>query len=122
MELKMLGEDFSICKVEDYSLVDLNADYCFIEKTDEENALVCITGDVPSNATQRDDGWKGFRVQGVLDFSLIGILSGISTLLAGEGIPIFALSTYNTDYILLKKENCQRALDVLKQAGYSITA
>ena len=75
MEIKKINHDFSVCKVADYSLVNLNAEYCFIGKTDEEKSLVCITGDVPANVTQRDDGWKGFRIQGILDFSLIGILS-----------------------------------------------
>ena len=74
MEIKKINHDFSVCKVADYSLVNLNAEYCFIGKTDEEKSLVCITGDVPANVTQRDDGWKGFRIQGILDFSLIGIL------------------------------------------------
>lgn len=73
MEIKKINHDFSVCKVADYSLVNLNAEYCFIGKTDEEKSLVCITGDVPANVTQRDDGWKGFRIQGILDFSLIGI-------------------------------------------------
>ncbi|MCD7777598.1 MAG: ACT domain-containing protein, partial [Clostridiales bacterium] len=71
--------------------------------------------------SERDDGWKGFRIQGVLDFSLIGILSKISAVLADTGIPIFAVSTYNTDYIFVKEENYQRALDKLKHFGYKIT-
>lgn len=120
MELKKLNKDFSVCKVENYSLVNLDAEYSFIGKTDEEKSLVCITNDVPSNVLQRDDGWKGFRIQGVLDFSLIGILSKISAILADNGISIFAVSTYNTDYVLIKKENYQKALDVLKDSGYKI--
>ena len=61
-----------------------------------------------------DDGWKAFRIQGVLDFSLIGILVKIATVLADNGISIFAVSTYNTDYVLIKKENYQKALDILQ--------
>ena len=102
MELKKLDQDFSVCKVKDYSLVDLGAEYCFTGKTDEEDSLVCATSDVPSNVVERDDGWKGFRIQGVLDFSLIGILAGIAEILAENGISIFAISTYNTDYVLMK--------------------
>ena len=71
MEIKKLNQDFSVCKVTDYSLVKLNAEYSFIGKTDEEKSLVCITGDVPPNVIQRDARWKGFRIQGILDFSLI---------------------------------------------------
>ncbi|MCD8115573.1 MAG: ACT domain-containing protein [Oscillospiraceae bacterium] len=121
MELKLLDENFTICKVEDFSLVNVGAEYCFIGKTDEEKSLVCLTADVPSNVIERDDGWKGFRIQGVLDFSLIGILSRISTALADKEISIFVVSTYNTDYVFLKEENYQKALDILEHSGYNIT-
>jgi len=120
LEIKALDFDFTVCKVTSYSSVDLESGYCFIGRTDEENSLVCITDDVPANVTERDDGWKAFRIQGILDFSLIGILSEISTLLAKNKIGIFAVSTYNTDYILTKKENFDKAIDVLRRAGYRI--
>ena len=120
MELKKLNRDFSVCKVEDYSLVDLDAEYCFIGKTNEEKSLVCVTENVPSNAIQREDGWKCLRIQGLFDFSLVGILSKLSTILADNAIPIFAVSTYNTDYILMKREHYQKALDVLGRCGYGI--
>ena len=121
MEIKKIAYDFSVCKVEDYSLVNLDAEYCFVGKTDEEKSLVCLTCDAPGNVTDRDDGWKAFRIQGVLDFSLLGILSKISSLLAENEIGIFAVSTFNTDYILTKKENYDKAIDVLNRAGYQIT-
>lgn len=120
MEIKKLDYDFSVCKVEDFSLVALEDEYCFMGKTDEEKSLVCMTENVPCNVIERDDGWKAFRIQGVLDFSLIGILAKISTLLAENNIGIFAISTYNTDYILTKAENYLRALEVLSDAGYQI--
>ena len=120
MEIKKIDHNFSVCQVEDYSLVNLNSEYSFIGKTDEEKSLVCITDEVPANVIQRDDGWKAFRIQGVLDFSLIGILAKIAAALADNGISIFAESTYNTDYVLMKRENYQKALDVLKALGYMI--
>lgn len=120
MEIKKIDHNFSVCQVEDYSLVNLNSEYSFIGKTDEEKSLVCITDEVPANVIQRDDGWKAFRIQGVLDFSLIGILAKIAAALSDNGISIFAVSTYNTDYVLMKKENYQKALDVLKALGYMI--
>lgn len=120
MVIKRINYDFSVCKVPDYSQVNVESEYCFIGKTDEEKSLVCITACVPDNAAERDDGWKAFRVQGTLDFSLIGILSEISTLLADNGIGIFAISTYNTDYILTKKENFEKAVTVLSGAGYQV--
>jgi hypothetical protein len=120
MEIKKIKYDFSVCKVKDYSLVNWDAEYSFIGKTNEEKSLVCITDDVPPNAIQRDDGWRAFYLQGVLDFSLTGILAGIAKILAENKIPIFAVSTFNTDYILVKKENYQRALELLNSAGYEI--
>lgn len=119
MEIKRIHQDFSVCQVEDYSHVNLDSMYCFIGKTDEENSLVCITENVPPNVLKRDDGWKAFHIQGVLDFSLIGILSEIAAILSERGISIFAVSTYNTDYILIKKENYQKALEALEAFGYS---
>ena len=120
MEIKKIDHGFSVCKVSDYSQVDLDKEYVFTGRTDEEKSLVCITDNVPANVTERDDGWKAFRIQGILDFSLIGILSRIAGILAENEIGIFAVSTFNTDYILTKKENYDKALEALKQAGYEI--
>ena len=120
MEIKILEQDFTVCQVADYSQVNWTAEFYFTGKTDEEFSLVCATGDVPTNVIRRDDGWKGFRIQGILDFSLVGILSKIATLLAENSIPIFAISTYNTDYVLTKAEYYGKALNALKQAGYTI--
>lgn len=120
VELKKIEKDFTVCQVEDYSLVDLDAEYCFTGKTDEEKSLVCITDKVPKNVIRRDDGWKAIRIQGVLDFLLIGILAKIAGILAENDISIFAVSTYNTDYILLKEEKYQKALKVLGDSGYKI--
>lgn len=120
MEIKRIEHEFSVCKVIDYSLLDLNAEYIFIGKTDEENSLVCRTCDVPPNVVERDDGWKIFRIQGILDFSLIGVLSKISKILAENEIGIFAISTFNTDYLLTKKENYEKAIETLNNAGYKI--
>ena len=120
MELKVLEHSLSVCRVKDLKEIDLTADFYFIGRTDEELSLVCRTEDVPANTTDRDDGWRGFRIQGVLDFSLIGILSKLSGILAENRIGIFAVSTFNTDYILVKEENLDRALAVLAGAGYTV--
>ena len=120
MEIKVLEQDFTVSQVADYSQVNWAAEFCFTGKTDEEFSMVCATGDVPANVIRRDDGWKCFRIQGVLDFSLVGILSKIAALLAENDIPIFAISTYNTDYVLTKVEHYEKAMDVFKRAGYAI--
>ena len=118
--IEPLEPELSVCKVEDYSQIDICQPFCFTGSTDEEFSLVCPTEMVPANTTERDDGWRAFRIVGVLDFSLIGILAGISSVLAENKIGLFAVSTYNTDYILTKEEHFERALDVLRNAGYII--
>ena len=120
MELKTIEYKLSVCKVTDISDIDLDSDFYFIGKTDEELSLVCKTEDTPIETLEREDGWRGFRIQGVLDFSLIGILSKLSGILAEHKIGIFAVSTYNTDYILVKEENFDRALEVLASEGYTV--
>ncbi len=121
MELKKIPHELTVCKVASEEAIDLSGGFYFIGRTDEEISLVVPTDAVPAQTEERDDGWKAFRIQGVLDFSLIGILSKISGLLADAAIGIFAVSTYNTDYILVKKENFEKALSVLKDAGYTVT-
>ena len=120
MELKKLGYKLTVCKVETAADIDMSKDFYFIGKTDEELSLVCKTEDTPEKTMERDDGWRGFRIQGVLDFSLIGILSKLSGILADNGVGIFAVSTYNTDYILVKEGNFEKALTVLSAAGYTV--
>ena len=118
--LEPLKIRFSICKVIDYSCIDLMESFCFAGKTDDERSLVCPESLVPGNTIVRDDGWRGFRIVGQLDFSLIGILAQISEVLASNKIGIFAISTFNTDYVLTKEESFEKALKVLEDAGYDI--
>ena len=118
--LMKLEYDLTVCKVRSEADFDLTKNFYFIARTDEEFSLVCRTEDTPALTIEREDGWKGFRICGPLDFSLIGILSKISGILAENRIGIFAVSTYNTDYILVKAENFDRAVRVLQTAGYVI--
>lgn len=120
MEIKKIDCNFSICKLNALPEVNSNSAFFFLEKTDEEISLVCPTEDVPLLVTEKEDGWKAFRIQGTLDFSLIGILSKIATLLAENSISIFAISTFNTDYILTKSEQYEKALTLLEKNGYQI--
>ena len=121
MELKVIEGNFTICKIQDMSEINLKSEYYFVGKTDEENSLICYEKDVPNNVIIREDGYKGFRIQGILDLSLIGILSKILTILADNKIGIAAVATYNTDYVFIKEDNFERALNVLANAGYRIT-
>ena len=120
MVIKCLPQSFTVYKAEDLSQVDLSGGILFLGKTDEEISVACPTSDVPERTLARDDGWRAFRIEGFLDFSLIGILSRISGLLADSGISIFAQSTFNTDYIMTKSANFARAISILEANGYEI--
>ena len=120
LELQKLSFRLTVCKVKSVSDIDMDSEFFFIGKTDEEISLVCRTEDTPQETVERDDGWRGFRISGVLDFSLIGILSKLSGILAEKKIGIFAVSTYNTDYILVKEEKKKKALLALEEEGYTV--
>ena len=120
MKIITLKDTFSVCKTADLSQIDLQKEYFFIGKTATENSLICPTRDVPQNVVVSEDNWRGFFIEGTLDFSLIGILAKISTVLAQEKIGIVAVSTYDTDYIFVKENNFSRALSALEKSGYSI--
>ncbi len=119
-EIKVIDGSFSVCKVTDFSEVDPSKKFNFISATDEENSLICLTENVPDNFTERIDGWRALKIQGVLDFSLIGILSKILGLLAEAKIGIAAVSTYNTDYIFVKKTDLDKAVETLAEANHKI--
>ena len=114
LEIQELEGTFSICRLKSFDSVKLDSQFTFFAKTDEEYSLVCKSECVPvNNILERSDNWKGFRVKGVLDFSLVGILAKISGLLAENNIAIFAVSTFNTDYIFVKSENFNSAIDLI---------
>ena len=120
MQLKVLKQLFSVCKLEKWDDVTLSTPFTFAACTDEEKSLVCPTEFVPVQTTAREDGWRGLRIQGVLDFALVGILARIASVLAENHIAIFAVSTYNTDYIFMKEAEFEKALRILQAQGYDI--
>lgn len=120
MTLQTLSFRLTVCKTPDLSAVNFESPFYFVEKTDEELSVVCRTQDAPTITTAREDGWRAFRIRGALDFGLIGILAEISGVLAKNRVGIFAVSTFNTDYILVKEEQLDRALRALAAAGYEI--
>lgn len=120
MTLEVIDSVFSVCKLNSMPETHDLGPLFFLSKTDREISLVCPSDKAPSKYISRDEGWRAFRVSGSLDFSLIGILSRLSTILAEASIGIFAVSTFDTDYILTKEENFSRALKVLEEHSYII--
>ena len=83
-------------------------------------AFVRLTKDVLERKVDRSNGWRGFRIEGNQDFSLVGILPKLSAILAENRIGILVVSTFKTDYILVKTEDFERAMEVLSLAGYHL--
>lgn len=119
MNLQIIPGEFAVCKIPDAAHVNTADDFFFLSRTDEELSLVCREASVPQNHAELETGWSMMRVCGVLDFSLTGILSSLSGTLAEAKVGIFAVSTYNTDYILVKTADLGRAKDALCAAGHT---
>ena len=120
MTLEILSEPLSVCRLASMDGVDWKRELTFFSRTDQELSLVCPTGAVPPDALAREDGWRALRAAGVLDFSLVGVLAGLTGALAARGIGLFAISTYNTDYLLVRAERLADALRALRDAGYEV--
>lgn len=116
----MIDGEFSVCKVDGSYPVDARRPFTFLSLTDQESSLVCPTERVPENTLKREDGWSLLRVVGPLDFSLIGILARIAAVLAEAGISIFAISTFDTDYLMVKQDTLQTAEKALRAHGYAL--
>ncbi|MFL7792007.1 MAG: ACT domain-containing protein [Anaerolineae bacterium] len=121
LSLHVLPERLSVCRLApDAPLPAHNArTFWSITRTDEELSVILPEDEAPSDC-QVERGWRCFKVTGPLDFGLTGILASLSTSLAEAGIPIFAISTYDTDYIMVKEENLERAVQVLLNKGHTV--
>ena len=120
MELQRIERDFSVCKIDHIDQVDLTQEFVFLSKTADEISLVCEAKHTPRNVIASEPGWKALRISGVLDFGMIGVVAKISNILAKAEISIFVVSTYNTDYILLKAESFDKGIQELIRNRYVI--
>ncbi|MHC5248098.1 ACT domain-containing protein [Enterococcus sp. LJL90] len=121
MKLEILRTPLSVIQVADFNGLDLSISPLFIANTEDERSIVLPTKKVPAITVNREDGWRALKIVGVLDFSLVGILAKIASLLAEQKISIFAVSTYNTDYILIKEDKLAKTISILGDAGYTIS-
>lgn len=120
MKIKVIKREFSICKVDSLDKIDFSDKYCFVGKTDEEISVICSTKHAPQETISRSDGWRAFRIQGQLDLTLIGVLSALTDILARNKIGLMAVSTYNTDYVLVRAADLEKALVLLEDQDYKI--
>lgn len=120
--LKLLEGIFGVCKLgaKDEIPTWVNGDkFISITRTEEEMSIVCEENNIPQNVVYEPD-WRILKIEGILDFSMIGIIAKISSILAEKGISIFVISTFNTDYILIKEKNINNAIEVLEERNYNI--
>ena len=122
LTMKLLKEHFGVCRLGKDEIIPewlKNSEFYSITKTAEELSIVCSQNCIPSDI-KCENNWRSLKVEGPLDFSLIGIMSSISTILAQEKISIFAISTYDTDYILVKDNDIANAVNALSSENYEI--
>lgn len=122
LTLSILPETLVICQMDkDARIPDwlLASTFYSITKTAEELSVVCPQTNVPEGI-KKDEGWRCLKVEGPLDFSAAGILASLTMPLAKEGISVFAMSTYNTDYLLVKERHLEKAVQILAQNEHRI--
>lgn len=117
IELQLLDLNLAIAKLSECDNLDeiiAKAKFASFTKTEDEFSLVIDMKNLPNHQFV-NEGWRAFKIIGPLDFSLVGIIQQVIRPLSKNGISIFTISTFETDYILVKKEQVERAVDVLKE-------
>lgn len=120
MRIHVIEGKFAVCRLRTAERINLDEDFIFFSKTDEEFSLVCREEKVPYDCLACERGWRAFRIEGQLEFEIVGLISRMSSILADNNIGLFAISTYLTDYTLVKSENLDKALDILQKSGYGL--
>lgn len=121
LNLSILDEQFTVHRFKPNTRIPeqvFTGDFFSISRTQDELSIVC-SSKIHLASDKAETDWSCIKVLGPLDFSLTGILAAISAVLAEAKISIFALSTFDTDYILVKTEKLEAAKKVLEKAGYS---
>ncbi|TDJ56536.1 MAG: ACT domain-containing protein [Planctomycetota bacterium] len=118
LSLEWIPGRFAVCRlgadeaVPDWALASGSSGLVSVTRTDRELSIVASEERVPAS-TRAERGWVALRVGGTLDFGLVGVLSRLTGALAAAGVSVFAVSTYDTDILLVKAKDSQRALEAL---------
>lgn len=122
ISLSVMQERLAVCRLdpkEDIPQWALDSSFCSITRTPEELAIVCNQENVPPSVKCARD-WRALKMEGPFDFALVGILAAVVDPLADEAIPVLSIATYDTDYILVRSGQYERAVAVLVAAGHRI--
>jgi uncharacterized protein len=119
MRIDVLPGEFAIARLEPGVAMPswASGELVSITITPEELSIVCESSRVPESL-RADRGWRTFKIVGPLDFSMVGVLASIAEPLARAGVSIFAISTFDTDYFLVKSEKIEAAIEALRAAGH----
>lgn len=120
MNIEFLNKDFSCIKVNNYNEINLNNEFTFLSTTDNEKSVILETKYLPKDYLEKEDDFISFRLIGKFDFSLIGIASKITTILKDNSISVLVVSTFDTDYFFINKNNKEKAINGLLNNGYII--
>lgn len=118
MKISVLPDSYSVLKYE--KMPQNLAGTFFSAVTDDEVSVMCKSDSIPQNFIEKEDGFKGLKIEGTLDFSLIGVIARITSILADNDISVFVISTFNTDYIFVREENLPLSCQLLFESGYEI--
>jgi hypothetical protein len=121
LKFRRLPTSFAVCRLPPDTSIPLlsGTEFTSITRTAEELSIVCPTDQAPPNA-KCESPWTCFKLEGPFAFSLTGVLASFLSPLAERGVPIFAVSTFDTDYILVKEEHAATALETLQAAGHNL--
>ena len=93
--------------------------FYWLGRTDHELSVVCESS-VELPADRHESGWSCLKVNGPIDFAVTGLIAGISGVLASAGVGVFVISTFDTDYVLVKSEALRQAAQALRAAGHEV--
>jgi hypothetical protein len=122
-DLMVLPDRLSVCRLDAGDVPPswaLASPFFSITRTSEELSVVCLEASVPEG-NRAETGFRALAVEGPLDFSLTGVLSSLLDPLARAGISVFAISTFDTDYVLVRERELAPAIAALREAGHRIS-
>lgn len=125
--LSVLSDTFAVCRLNGEETIPhwaYGGEFFSITRTADELSIVCAQANVPADIHEDvkcEKGWRSLRIEGTLDFALIGVLASLTTILAQAEVSVFAVSTFDTDYLLIKEDKLERAIEALTAQGHHVT-
>jgi uncharacterized protein len=123
LHVSLLPDDLAVCQFPPGTVVDPPDDDSVlwsVTSTPDEVSVMCPTAEAPEGATHMEPGWRAFKVAGPLQFDLVGVLASLLQPLVEARVSVFAISTFETDYILVRSKDVRTAATALRIAGHTV--